>query len=106
MGLDVYLPIDIERGIKAALIMCVATYAANGGSNVEHAAGVLDYAQAQAALYGLSWTAIVQRCKEDLSAGARALLDDALWYRSSAKASTRPGIPGPRMYSGRLTNPR
>lgn len=78
MALDIYINTDLERGLTATLIMAMATYAANGAANTEHASGILDHAQAQAALYGLSWPAILRGCKMSLGAGARELLDAAL----------------------------
>lgn len=78
MALRIYDQYDLKNGIAATVIMALATYAANGAANTEHACGILDHAHAQAALYGLSWAAIVQECKEGLDAGARGLLDDAL----------------------------
>ena len=82
MSLDLYAGEDLARGLRATLIIALSTYAANGARNTEHASGILDHGQAQAALYGLDWSSIVEGCRQSLGAGARDLLDQAL--KSSA----------------------
>ena len=78
MALEVYFREDIRQGIIASVLVAVKTYAANEGQNTDHLRGMLDLAQAQAALYGLSWPAIRAVVRESLSTGLRELMDRAL----------------------------
>jgi len=78
MALEVYFREDIQQGIIASVLVAIKTYAANEGRNTDHLRGMLDLAQAQAALYGLSWPAIRSVVRESLSTGLRELMDRAL----------------------------
>jgi hypothetical protein len=78
MTLDVYFREDIRQGILAAMLVAIRTYVANEGSNAEHLRGMLDLAEAQAALYSLSWSALLAELRASLSAGLRRALDRAL----------------------------
>lgn len=53
MALDVYFKSDLHQGIIATVTIAVRVYLANNAVNLEHIRGILDHAQAQAALYGL-----------------------------------------------------
>ena len=85
MTLDLYAQDDLARGLKATVIMALATYAASGAGNTDHSSGILDHAQAQAALFGLDWPAIVASCRQSLTTDARKLLDAALVVIESGK---------------------
>jgi hypothetical protein len=78
MALEVYFREDIQQGIIASVLVAIKTYAANEGENTDYLQGMLDLAQAQAALYGLSWPAIQSVVRESLSTGVRELMDRAL----------------------------
>ena len=75
--MDVWFKHDIENGIRAAVIMAVHVHLAGGSANVEYIGGILAHAHAQAALYGLSWPAMVAECKRELGADVGGLLDVA-----------------------------
>ncbi len=78
MALDVYFRDDIRQGIMAAMLVAIRTYVANEGLNAEHLRGMLDLAEAQAALYSLSWPALLAELRASLSEGLRRVLDRAL----------------------------
>jgi hypothetical protein len=78
MTLDMYFREDIRQGILAAMLVAVRTYVANEGSNAEHMRGMLDLAEAQTALYDLSWPALLAELRASLNVGLGALLDRAL----------------------------
>ena len=78
MALDVYFREDIRQGILAATLVAIRTYVANQGSNADHLRGMLDLAEAQAALYGLSWPRLLAELRALLGAGLRGALDRAL----------------------------
>lgn len=93
MSLDVYFREDIRQGILAAMLVAIRTYGANEGSNAEHLRGMLDLAEAQAALYGLSWPALLAELRASLSAGPRGTLDRALPAGLSLAAARSPALP-------------
>jgi hypothetical protein len=78
MTLDVYFREDIEHGILAAMLVAIRTYAANEGANAEHLRGMLDLAEAQAALYSLSWPVLLSELRALLNASLGDLVGRAL----------------------------
>ena len=77
MALDVYFAEDIRNGIIATTAIAVRTCAANGMANVDHIRGILDHAQAQAALYGIPWPSVIAEVCGALGADLQGLLGQA-----------------------------
>jgi hypothetical protein len=93
MALDVYFREDIRQGILAVTLVAIRTYVANQGSNAEHLRGVLDLAQAQAALYGLSWPTLLAELRALLSEGMRGALDRAVAVDPAAAVAPVGALP-------------
>lgn len=93
MRLDVYFREDIRQGILATMRIAIRTYVANQGSNAEHLRGMLDLAEAQAALYGLSWPALVRELRASLSEGLCRMLDRALPVERVPAATRAEALP-------------
>jgi hypothetical protein len=55
-----YLPDDIARGLQASLVAVLMTALSGQGTSPDFLKGVLSLAQSQAALYGISWSWLVQ----------------------------------------------
>jgi len=71
----IYLQKDLANGIKAMVVLTISNHLAGGSRNLDHVGGILALAQAEAALYGLSWTGLVAECRRELGVDAAALLD-------------------------------
>lgn len=72
MGL--YDETDIRNGILALAMMAIKTAVANDVVDVRHLCGVLDMAEAQAALYGISWPGIQEELRGRAAIGGRGKL--------------------------------
>lgn len=74
MARDVFFKGDFENGIVAIAIAQLNTAVAYGGGNYMYNLCIVHTAQAQAALYGLSWPVVAMRIHDALDNPARELL--------------------------------